>query len=159
MLTPHYTVEPVQDGEREVVVRRVGDLQMLMAAYHAPAGSHPDFVPLQLAASVLADAPSGRLYKALVDKGLAAEVGVQSLQLRDPGMVIFVATVRQGASLDAARAAMFATIDDLKAHPITDEELERAKNSALSCVRAPDEQLSGRSRSSSASGRRSATGV
>jgi zinc protease len=132
VLTSHYTVEPVQEGEREVIVRRVGDLQMLIAAYHAPAGSHPDFVPLQLAASVLADAPSGRLYKALVDKGLAAEVGQQSLQLRDPGMVIFLATVRTGSSLDAARAAMFATIDDLKTHPITDEEIERAKNSALS---------------------------
>jgi zinc protease len=132
VLASHYTVEPVQDGEREVIVRRVGDLQLLMAAYHAPAGSHADFVPLQLAASVLADAPSGRLYKALVDKGLAAEVGVQSLQLRDPGTLIFIATVRQGSSLDAARAAMFATIDDLKTHPITDEELERAKNGALS---------------------------
>ncbi len=132
VLPAHYTLEPVQDGERDVIVRRVGDLQVIIAAYHAPAGSHPDFVPLQLAASVLADAPSGRMYKALVDKGLAAEVGSQSLQLRDPGTVIFLATVRQGSSLDAARAAMFAAIDDLKTHPITDEEIERAKNSALS---------------------------
>jgi hypothetical protein len=44
-LTDHYTVEPVQDGEREVVVRRVGDLQILLATYHVPAGAHPDFVP------------------------------------------------------------------------------------------------------------------
>jgi zinc protease len=132
VLTPHYTAEPVQDGEREVIVRRVGDLKVVMAAYHAPAGSHPDFVPLQLAAGVLADAPSGRLYKALVDKGLAAEVGADTLQLKDPGAIVFLATVRKDSSLDAARDTMFATIDDLKQHPITNEEIERAKNSALS---------------------------
>ena len=132
VLTAKYTVEPTQDGEREVVVRRVGDIQIIMAAYHAPAGAHPDFVPLQLAASALADEPSGRLYKALVEKGLASNVGVDTLQLRDPGAVIFFAMVRKDASLDAARTAMFATLDDIKAHPITAEEVTRAKNSALS---------------------------
>jgi zinc protease len=131
-LEGRYTVEPVQDGEREVIVRRVGDIQILMAAYHTSAGAHPDFVPLQLAASVLADEPSGRMYKALVETGLAAEIGVQTLQLKDPGALIFVAVVRQDASLDKARDAMFAVIDDLKAHPITKEEIERARNNALS---------------------------
>jgi zinc protease len=132
VLTAKYTVEPVQEGEREVIVRRVGDLQIIMAAYHAPAGAHPDFVPLQLASSALADEPSGRLYKALVEKGLASNVGVNALQLRDPGAVIFYAMVRKDASLDAARTAMFATLDDIKAHPFTAEEVQRAKNSALS---------------------------
>jgi zinc protease len=132
VLEQSYTVEPVQDGEREVVVRRVGDIQILMAAYHAPGGAHEDFVPLQLAAGVLADEPSGRLYKALVEKGLAAQVGVQTLQLKDPGTAIFFAMVRQESSLDAAREAMFATIDGLAAQPITAEELTRAKNNALS---------------------------
>ena len=132
VLEHSYTVEPVQDGEREVVVRRIGDIQILMAAYHAPGGAHEDFVPLQLAASVLADEPSGRLYKALVEKGLAARVGVQTLQLKDPGTAIFFAMVRQESSLDAAREAMFATIDGLAAQPITAEELTRAKNNAMS---------------------------
>ena len=132
VLEDSYTEEPVQDGEREVIVRRVGDIQILMAAYHSAAGAHPDFVPLQLAASVLADEPSGRIYKALVETGLAAEVGVQTLQLKDPGALIFVAIVQKDASLDAAREAMFKVIDDLKAHPITAEEVERARNNALS---------------------------
>jgi zinc protease len=132
VLDHNYTVEPVQDGEREVIVRRVGDIQILMAAYHAPAGAHEDFVPLQLATSVLADEPSGRIYKALVETGLAAQVGVQTLQLKDPGALIFIAMVREDASLDKAREAMFAVIDDLEANPITAEELARAKNNALS---------------------------
>ena len=132
VLPGRYTAEPVQEGERDVTVRRVGDIQIVMVAYHAPGGAHADFVPLQLASSALGDEPSGRLYKALVEKGLASEVGVNTLQQRDPGAVIFYATVRKDASLDAARTAMFATLDDIKNQPFTKEEVDRARNSALS---------------------------
>jgi zinc protease len=131
-LTDNYTIEPTQDGEREVIVRRVGDVQILMAGYHAPAGTHTDFVPLQFAADALADEPGGRLYKALVQTGLASQVAVQTLQLRDPGMIIFYALVREDASLDEARAAMMKVIDDLSTNPITAEEVERTRNQALS---------------------------
>lgn len=134
VIEDNYTVEPTQDGEREVTVRRVGDIQLLAAAYHAPAGADPDFVPLQIAVSILTDAPSGRLYKALVEAGLAAQVGSQELQLRDPGMVILLALVRQDASLEAAREAMFAVIDGLANEPITEEELERTRNQILSSL-------------------------
>jgi zinc protease len=131
-LIDSYTVEPVQDGEREVIVRRVGDLQILMASYHGPSGAHTDFVPLQIAADVLADEPAGRLYKALVEPGLASQIGVQTLQLRDPGSITFFAVVRQDASLDEARAALVATIDGLHTQPVTAEEVERTRNQALS---------------------------
>jgi zinc protease len=131
VLDPPYTLEPNQDGEREVVVRRVGDVQILMMGYHGPAGAHEDFVPLQFAAEALGDEPSGRLYKALVEKGLATAIGAQTLQLRDPGMIVFFAMVRADASLDAAREAMAATIDDLAQNPITAEEVERTRNRAL----------------------------
>ena len=67
VLQPNYTTEPVQDGERSVTLRRVGDVQGVVAAYHIPAGSHPDFAALDMAAEILADSPSGRLYKALVE--------------------------------------------------------------------------------------------
>jgi zinc protease len=130
-LEPYYTEEPTQDGEREIVVRRVGDIQAVMAGFHVADGTHEDFVPLQIATRVLADEPSGRLYKALVEAGLAAQVGVQTLQMKDPGMVIFIAIVRADGSLDAARNALLATIDDVRANPITAEEVERAKSRIL----------------------------
>jgi zinc protease len=130
-LIANYTLEPDQDGEREVVVRRVGDVQILMAGYHVPAGAHEDFVPLQLAAEVLGDEPSGRLYKALVETGLASQIGVQTLQLKDPSTFVFFAMVRQDASLDAARAALTATIDELATKPITPEDVERIRSRAL----------------------------
>jgi zinc protease len=43
VLTQPYTVEPTQEGEREVILRRVGSVQAIMAAYHIPAALHPDY--------------------------------------------------------------------------------------------------------------------
>ena len=37
-----YTVEPIQDGERFVELRRVGTGKNLILAYHGPAMAHPD---------------------------------------------------------------------------------------------------------------------
>jgi zinc protease len=128
VLVAPYTEEPTQDGEREVTVRRVNDIQILIAGYHVSTGTHEDIVPLRIVARVLTDQPSGRLYKALVEKGLASQVAAQTMQLRDPGYLMLLAMVREGASLEQARAAMLATIDDLRANPITTEEVERAKN-------------------------------
>lgn len=61
------TIEPPQDGERTVVLNRVGDLQIVSALYHIPAVSHIDFTAMAIAEQVLTDEPSGRLYKALVE--------------------------------------------------------------------------------------------
>ena len=66
-LIPTYTEEPTQDGEREVILRRTGDIQAIEMAYHTPAGSHPDSAALEVLAEILSETPSGRLYKALVE--------------------------------------------------------------------------------------------
>ena len=66
-LYPTYTLDPAQDGERTVTLRRVGDVQIVAAAYHIPSGSDPDAPGLDLLAFALADTPSGRLHKALVE--------------------------------------------------------------------------------------------
>jgi zinc protease len=62
-----YTEEPAQDGERQVVLRRVGTVGSVGAAYHVPAAAHADWAPLNVLASLLAQQPSGRLYQALVE--------------------------------------------------------------------------------------------
>ena len=71
-----YTLDPVQDGERSVTLRRVGDVQVTMSVYHVPAGTHPDFAAVDVLGQILGDAPSGRLYKALVEPILSWDDGV-----------------------------------------------------------------------------------
>ena len=127
LLYPTYTAEPVQDGERETTVRRVGDVQLLLAAYHVPAGSHPDFAAVEVLSSVLGDNPSGRLYKALVDSKLAAATGSFTFQLKEPGLLFSFAQLRTDQGIDTARTVLTTTLDNLGATPFTDEEVTRAK--------------------------------
>jgi zinc protease len=133
-LTDNYTIEPVQDGERVVELRRVGDTPAVIVGYHAPDGTHEDFVPLQIAARVLADTPSGRLYRALVEPGLATQVGSDEMQLKDPGMVLFYSMMRAEGDVDQVHDVMLETIADLETDPITEDEVERIRNQALSSL-------------------------
>ncbi len=112
-LAPTYTVEPAQDGERSVTLRRVGDVQEVMAAYHIPAAAHPDADALEVLAGVWGDEPSGRLYKALVESKKAVSVGVNTLSLHDPGILMAAVTLRQEQNLDEARAIL---IEDHRGH-------------------------------------------
>src|SRR5262249_55070093 len=118
-----YTQEPAQDGERSVIVRRVGDSQGVMAGYHIPAGYHPDFAAVSILTQVMGDSPSGRLYKALVESKKAAAVLSFDFQLHDPGMMILGALVRKDAPLDVARDTMLSTIEEIHQKPVTAEEL------------------------------------
>ena len=126
-----YTSEPTQDGERTVTLQRVGDVKMLMAAYHIPAGSHPDFAALDLLTHILADTPSGRLHKTLVETKKASRVYGYNFQLHDPGVVMMGAEVRREDSLEDARAAFLKTIDQITKEPPTSKEVERARTQLL----------------------------
>lgn len=126
-----YTVEPTQDGERHVTLRRVGDTQVLAAVYHIAAGSHDDFAPMQIASRILSDAPSGRLYKAMVETKKAASVMAMPFQLKDPGMLLIMSDVRTESDLNTAKQALTSTMDGLPQAPFTTEEVERAKTQIL----------------------------
>jgi len=128
---PTYTEEPVQDGERSVTLRRVGDVQVVAAVYHVPAGSHEDFAAVAVLAQVLGDEPAGRLYKALVEPKLAASVGNVEFQLREPGALILYAVVRKQDPLDTARAALRRAIDGIVSEPASAAEVERARATLL----------------------------
>jgi zinc protease len=126
-LEPSYTVEPTQDGERSVTLRRVGDTQGLVALYHIPSGSHPDAAALEVLAGVLGDRPSGRLYKALVDNKKAVGVSMGVEELHDPGFIAASANLKLDQSIDDARNILLKTVEGIPAEPPTKEEVERVK--------------------------------
>jgi zinc protease len=130
-LSPTYTEEPTQDGEREVDLRRTGDFQALTAIYHIPAGANPDFAALEVLEEVLATPPAGRLYKALVDSKKAVSESGDTWQLHDPGVLFFMAQVRKDSSLEDAEKTMLAVIDGIIKEPASKEEVERARTHLL----------------------------
>lgn len=127
VIEKQWTVEPVQDGERSVTVRRVGGVPALVAGYHVAPTSDPAAAALDLVDRMLTAAPGGRLYKALVETKLATQVGSQNVSTLDPGYYQVVAVLPKGGDLAKAQDALLGTLEDLKAHPFTQEELDRAK--------------------------------
>jgi zinc protease len=130
-LEPMWTVEPVQDGAREVTLSRVGDTQIVGSLYHIAQGASPDFAALSVLAQILGDTPTGRLYKALVEKKKAAGVEAEALGLHDPGYMMFFASLNKTQSRADAEHAMLGVLEDIKKQPITDAELKRAQTALL----------------------------
>ncbi len=126
-----YTLDPVQDGERSVTVRRVGDIQAVMAAYKVSAGSDPDGAALDALSHIMTDAPSGRLYKALVEAKKAAMVFPYYAETKEPGFLLFGAAVPKEANLADARATLLKVLEDTKDQPFTQAEVDRAKAALL----------------------------
>lgn len=130
-LAPLYTREPPQDGEKSVVVRRVGDVQWFAAAYHIPAGSHPDYAPIEVLTEVLGDTPRGRLHKNLVEPQLAVAGYAYPFQLEEPGVVMAGVQVEKDGDLHKAREVALATLEGIAENPISEEDVERAKQNLL----------------------------
>jgi zinc protease len=126
-----YTREPAQDGEREVTLRRVGDIQAVAAAYHIPSGAHPDYAALEVLGLVLGDEPSGRLYKALVETQKATSARSDAYQFADPGLLYSAVELRKEKSLEDAREALIATVEGFVSAPVSQGEVDRARDRLL----------------------------
>jgi len=137
------TREPEQLGERRVTVAREGTTAYLKIGYHAPAVSDPDFFPLLVLDAVLTGAKglnlwasfrtpppqrSARLYRALVDGGLASAVNGGLVPTQESFLYTFSVTATQGTPLRAVEEATLAQLDAVRRHGITEHELQKAKN-------------------------------
>ncbi|MCO6461228.1 MAG: insulinase family protein [Saprospiraceae bacterium] len=130
-LYPTYTLDPVQDGERSVVLRRTGDVQAVMAAYHICPGAHPDYAALEMLNSILTDNPGGILYKDLVETKKANDVYAFSFALKEPGIMIFGATVPVDSSLANVKNILLKRLDQVPGMTFKQEDLDRQKQKAL----------------------------
>jgi zinc protease len=131
-----YTTEPSQDGERYVALRRVGDGQAVMVAYHTPAAAHPDSAALEVLAGVMSGGggfrggsgmATGRLYKALVENKKAVSARMYFREMHDPGMAMATAELSNDQSLAEARRILIQTVEGLVNEPPTKEEVDRVK--------------------------------
>ncbi len=153
-LEANYTIEPPQDGERFVALRRVGTGQEVLVAYHAVAAGHPDSAALQVLAGIMnganggrggrggggrggrggsgaGDPNAGRLTKFLVDPELAQSANMRVQAWHDPGLAEISATLTQDQSPDAARDAIFKAIQDVTDNPPTAADVERVRTQLL----------------------------
>jgi zinc protease len=136
------TVEPEQTGERRITIRKEGTTGYLKVAYHAPSATDDRFVPLVLLDAVLTGAKglnlwssfrsappqrSARLYRALVERGLASYVSGAIVPTQQPFLYTVSATATEGVPLASVEAAMLEELDRVVQGGITEAELGKAK--------------------------------
>ena len=126
-LPVEWTVEPTQDGERTFTVRRKGDVQIVMAAYHVPSGLHPESDAVGFASFILGQVPTGRLHKAIVEKGMASQVFGYPMQGVAPGLQIFGAVVKPGDSVEKVRDERVRVVESFGDAPPTEGEIVRTR--------------------------------
>lgn len=123
-------VEPEQLGERRLVVKRPAELPAVFAGYHAPDIEHPDTYALEVLQSVLSSGKSSRLYTSLVyDQQLAVYAGGDYDNIsNDPKLFYVYAGAMPGKKIEDVEKALYSEIEKLKTEPVSDRELQKAKN-------------------------------
>lgn len=123
-----YTLDPVQDGERSVTIRRSGGTPSATLGYHVPPSAHPDFAAVELITLLLTEPPAGRAHKALVEQQrIAASVSGYAAALADPGVLLVGADAPPNADPAPLGQALIAVTEGLVKDPITQAELDRAR--------------------------------
>jgi len=129
---PVTTVEPEQLGERRLVVHKPAELPLIMIGYHVAQTSDPDYYALNILRSILFQGESSRMYQRLVDKDqLALDVSSSVEPAFDPTLAIIVSQPRQGVDPQACEKAIYEELEKVKSAPVSDQELEKAKNNRL----------------------------
>jgi zinc protease len=141
-----YTEEPPQDGERFVSLKRVGAIGSVIAAYHMPSGSHPDWAPLTILGSVLSEDKVGRLDALLVESKIATSAAASADNSYDPGLFTLFAQPTDG-NLEVLRQKLLEIMDTVGSEPFSEEAVDRAK---VRAKRRTDQLLSSATAMSSA---------
>ncbi|MEZ4537179.1 MAG: pitrilysin family protein [Cyanobacteriota/Melainabacteria group bacterium] len=125
-----YTTEPAQEGERRFEICRAGDLPRVWMGFHVPEASHEHNYTLAAIRHILGSTyeRSTRLYKALIETGLAVDVFCRHDELRDPGLFIIGASLNPGVKMKKVEDAILSEIEKLATDSVTDAELNRVKS-------------------------------
>ena len=121
-----YTEEPPQRGARTVMVKRAGQLGVVGIAHKVPEGAHNDTFALNVLEAILIQGKNSRLYKSLIERGLAVDIFVWNFALKDPGLFITFAYLAPGVDHTIVNDVILDEFEKLKTEGVTDEELARA---------------------------------
>lgn len=126
-----YTVEPAQDGERFVELKRSGDSKVVGALYHTAPYADKDYAALDALQEILTADPSGYLYKAMIDSQKAASVYAYQPLVRDASFMYFGLEVPADKDIKATETEFRKELDKVATIKYTEQDVERAKAKIL----------------------------
>ena len=122
-----YTEEPEQTGPRRVIVKRPGELGTVVIAHKVPNGRDSDQPALEMLDAILSSGKNARLYRALVDKGLALNAGAGTDLRRDLSLHTVYASLAPGSEHEQVENALLEEIEKIKTAGVTPAEIQRVK--------------------------------
>lgn len=134
ILDQTYTEEPAQDGPREVILERVGDMASVALGYHIPASSHKDHAAIKVLVDAMNDEPSGVIYQHLVENGTCSENFSMVYALYEPGMALFFVRPTDESDPRVVRDELI-TLVEKGFTAVTEVHIERIKNRALKRIK------------------------
>ncbi len=126
-----YTEEPAQTGARRVLVTRPGELGTVLIAHKVPNGRDADLPALEMLDAILSSGKGARLYRALVDQGLALAADAGTDLHRDLSLHTVYATLAPGATHDQVEEALLKEIAKIQTDGVTPQEIARVKQQFL----------------------------
>lgn len=124
-------VEPPQRGERRAIVKKVSQVEALVAGFHMVGIDHPDLYALNLLAIILSGGRSSRFHQEFVrlGKAIALEVELAPLPFsaQDPDLLVITAVAAPGRPLPELEQELWAALDKLRQDGVSPAELARAK--------------------------------
>lgn len=121
-----YTEEPEQTGPRRVTVKLPGQLGTVMIAHKVPSGRDADTAPLTVLNSILIEGKSSRLYKAMVDAGLATEVDAYHGANSDLSLNMLMVNLAPDTQHEKAERTLLAEVERVKRDGVTAAEVSAA---------------------------------
>jgi len=124
-----YPREKPSKAERRVTVYENWPLPAVIVAYPITFDGNPDSYPLHLTSKILSDGDSSRIYRSLVyEKQIALSAFGGGNIIEELNLFYAVGLVAPGHTTDEVEKALIAEFDKLREQPITERELQRAKN-------------------------------
>jgi len=121
--------EPVQKGEKRILVRWRSRVPRIAIAYHAPAIAAPDSYALQLLGIILTEGKSSRLYQRLVERDQTVTfVSADYGESRDPTLFHIRAEGRGQHTAEEIEASIYGELRRIISDGVSEAELERAKH-------------------------------
>lgn len=128
-----YMYEPTQEGEKRVVIHKDSQVQMLAINFHIPDFKHKDQVALSALSELLSSGKSSRLNELLIDKKqLVNTVYAYNMELKDPGVFMFLAVCNPGVDANDVEKLIWEEINRIKKGDIEQSELDKIKKNTKS---------------------------
>jgi len=129
---PNVDEPPITKARYELIKDKLAEMPAYWMQWKIPSSRDPEYFPFSVLENILSSGESSRLYQRMVkgdQTALRADAGIDSR--RGPGAFGAFVMFKPNTTAEKSRAVLWDEIEKLKTTPVTQAELDKAKNQIL----------------------------